>query len=236
MIKIAICEDCLTDCECLEKQLNQTGMFKTANYSYYKNGKELNDAIDNGAYYDFVFLDVDMPIVNGIEAGKHICSASPKTIIIFVTAYPQYAIDAFDCNAFHYILKNSDFDKFCSVIHKALERHKMNHRTYCISCKEGVWNIPVSDIYYIELCRKKLIFHTADNQYVSTGTLSKALSDLEDLGFFQCHQGYIVNFSKVFCIQKYDIVLDNSSTVMMSVRKRPEFLKEYNNYLRRCFV
>lgn len=68
MLKIAICEDAITDFRHLEQMLVKTNLFEMSDCSYYSNGKELIQAIESGKYYDFVFLDVDMPLINGIEA------------------------------------------------------------------------------------------------------------------------------------------------------------------------
>ena len=112
MIKICICDDDSAYRQKLYALLEGTALLGNAEYSFYDNGAKLISDYESGARFDLVFLDVDMPECSGIETGKHISSSDPKAIIIFVTSYPQYAIDAFECSAFHYLLKDCDPERF----------------------------------------------------------------------------------------------------------------------------
>ena len=73
-----------------------------------------------------------------------------------------------------------------------------------------------------------------NDSHDTIGTLSETYELLKDYGFFQVHQGYLVNFEKIKCFGKNNIVLDNDSTVMMSVRKKKETLIAYSQYLESC--
>ena len=183
--------------------------------------------------YDLIFLDIDMPIIGGIETGKYVNSIDVKAIIIFITSYPQYAIDAFDCSAFHYLLKPCDYDKFYTVLKKAVEKYILFHRNHVIQTKEGPVKLALSDIYYIECWKKHILYHTTSKTYTVRGTLSEVISELSEFGFYQTHQGYIVNFEKVAELQKFDIVLSNGEKVMMSVRKRTDVINAFESYLER---
>ena len=236
MLKIAICEDSASERERLKQQLRDTELFEGAQYCCYADGKQLIEAVQGGEYFDIAFLDIDMPLVNGIEAAKRISRASKECLIIFVTAYPQYAIQAFDCNAFNYVLKNDGYDRLYSVALKAMEKYKALHGIYRIGTKDEIINLKVSDICYIECLGKHLVFHTCEDEYTVRGKISEALTRLCAFGFCQCHQGYIVNMEKITRIDKYSIMLDDGSQVPVSVRKRAEFLKLYNDYIGRYLV
>ena len=235
MIEIAICEDEESERLDLEKKLKELKWFVKAQIDLFADGQALAERYQNGKRYDFVFLDVDMPALNGIETGKIIHSLDSKAIILFVTAYPQYAIDAFDCGAFHYLLKNNDETKFYSVLLKAIRMYQTNHQTFSIATKEGLLRLPVSDIYYVECCQKHLkFFPVTEKPYVTKLRLGDAYKLLAPYGFYQVHQGFLVNFEKVIAIRGYDVVLDNQKRVMISVRKHTEVVKAYAEYLKRC--
>lgn len=233
MIRIAICEDAKDHQLLLKNKLTKTGVFTNPKFDFFDNGKLLLDQYKKGERYDFVFLDVDMPILGGIETGKTISSIDNKAIIVFVTNYPQYAIEAFDCNAFNYLLKDASDEKFNSVILKAADKYKTFHQVYNILAKEGMVTLNVADIYFIECCQKHLYFHMGKGTYVTKKTLSEVYDALSPHGFYQVHQGYIVNFSKVKMIEGNDIHLDNGQKVMISVRKHTEVIKSYAEYIRR---
>ncbi len=233
MIKIAICDDIVSEQERLKSLLLETELFDSANFCFFKNGRDLVDSYDKGERYDLIFLDIDMPEISGIEAGKYINSIDADAILIFVTNCPQYAIEAFDCNAFHYLLKDSDFEKFYTVITKAFERYKNLHKSILLSTKEGQFKLSINDIYYVECCQKYLYFYTQDKRHITKGTLSQAYDMLAPFGFYQVHQGYIVNFEKIISITGTDITLQNDMKVVMSIRKKKEVLKAYSNYIAR---
>lgn len=234
MIYIAICEDEKAEQVKLLRSLEDTKLFSKTKVDFFDNGQLLVDKYKSKVKYDFVFLDVDMPSMNGIETGKIINSIDPDAIIIFVTSYPQFAIDAFDCNAFNYLLKTCSKDKFDAVIFKAFEKYKTYHQVYPITTKEGKYKLKVSDIYYIECCKKHIYFHMNNHYYVTNQTLGEVYNALAPFGFCQVHQGYLVNLEKVVAVYGNDIILDNQQKVMISVRKHTEVVKAYSEYLERC--
>lgn len=233
MMKIAICDDNVTEQNILKSRLDATGELKGAEYRFFTDGNELIDEYKKGERYDLVFLDVEMEKVDGIDTGNYISSTDPGAIIIFVTSFPQYAIEAFDCNAFHYLLKSSDESRFNSVIRRALKLYKKNHRFYTLNTKEGVVKLPISDIYYVECFRKHLYFYTANATYVTKSTLSEAVASLQPFDFCQVHQGYVVNFEKVVQIIGNDMILDNGMKVSISVRKHTDVIQAYSQYIER---
>ena len=91
--------------------------------------------------------------------------------------------------------------------------------------------LKISEIYFVECCRKHIIYHTQNDSFDTIGTLSETYDLLKEYGFFQVHQGYLVNFEKIKCFSKNDIILDNDRAVMMSVRKKKETLIAYSRYL-----
>ncbi len=234
-MKIAICEDNLEEQEFLQKQLIKTNLInEKASFSFFEDGSDIALQYMRGNRYDIVFLDVDMPKVNGIKTGKYIRNIKKKAIIIFVTSYPQYALDAFDCNAFHYLIKTTEYEKFYNVILKAINHFKGIHHEHLIKLKGGeVINLNIDDIYYIESCRKHVIYHLKDSQYETKDTLTSVFEKIAKYGFYQVHQGYIVNFDKVSKFQRDYFVMKNGEKVMVSIRKRTEAIVAYANYMER---
>lgn len=230
MYKLAICDDSIQDVKYLERLFSKYEEKENFSVSLFFSGADLlrNHSKD---VFDIVLLDVTMPNNNGLEVGKALHNVSPQTIIIFVTSYPQYAIDAYDCEAFHYLLKPCDEEKLHQLITKAISKLKITKEYHLIKTQKKIFKLKISDIYYIECCRKHIIYHTKNESFDTVGTLSETYDLLKEYGFFQVHQGYLVNFEKIKFFSKSDIVLDNDRTVMMSVRKKKETLIAYSQYL-----
>ena len=230
-MKIAICDDCSNDINILERVLLTNNYIKNhGQITEFTSSTEFIDNI-NGHTYDVVFLDGDLPDKNGIELGKYINENSPNTFIVFVTNYSQYAIDAFDCDAFHYLLKPINVYKANKVINSLIQKYKEKNKYHIIKIKTETKRIPIKDIYYIEYCRRHVIYHLKDKEYETVGKFSSIYSELREFGFLQIHQGYIVNMDKIIEFDKYSVILKDNKTVMMSTRKRSEVIMEYAKYI-----
>lgn len=233
-MKIAICDDTLADAKHLYGICSETNILNESETEIFTSAEKLLELYKaNPTCFDLLFLDVDMPQINGIELGKKIKAISPQTIIIFTTNYPQFAIDAFDCEAFHYILKPCHKEKVYSVLSKAIDKYKLTHKYHMVKVKNQIRRIAINDIYYIECCRKHIIYHLKNEVVETVDKLSSVYNALSDFGFYQIHQGYIVNFDKVYEFKDSFVVLDDGRTVIISVRKKKEVLLAYAKFTER---
>lgn len=163
------------------------------------------------AKIDAVFLDIEMPKLNGIELAKRIAKISPNIQIVFVTAYEQYALKAFEVSAVHYLLKPITQDKLDEAITRVLRIQQMNtfnrniemptlvkdnsNRIDRISVKDGdsTFIIKITDMLYLKSENRKTIIVTKIGSYRSRIALQTWENKLTDLGFARCHRSYIIN-------------------------------------------
>ena len=232
-MKIAICDDSLQD---REEIINNVLDFSTEHHSLeffqFENGESLLQAYENGAYFDIVFLDVEMEQINGIDVGKKIRTFQKKLIIIFVSRHSQYAIPAYDCEPLYFITKPIEKKHFFQVCTKALEKYKSYHQFYILQSKGQAHKIPISDLIYVEICHKHIMFYTSYETFETTqSTLKEVFAALRPHGFIQVHQAILVNPSYIRSIQDLTITLNNNVQLAMSVRKKSDTLRAYANYL-----
>lgn len=230
-MKIAICDDSLQDRIKLENICKNSNITDNISCNQFSSGKELLDVLAKNITFDVVFLDVDMPGINGIETGKILRKTNKNIIIIFVTSYPEFALDAYECEAFHYLVKPCNPEKVRQVLQKAMYRLGLIYKYHIIKHRGTSIKIPISDIYYIECYHKHIIYHLKDQQIEVTDKLSNVYDSLSKFGFYQVHQGFIVNFEKVKEILKNTVILEDNRSVMLRVRKRSDVLLTYTMYL-----
>lgn len=230
-MRIAICDDNFKDCDILNNILQSHPIIENCSIDTFNDGVTLISNIQKDNNYDITFLDIDMPGINGIELGKRIKTLNPKTCIVFVTSYPEYAIDAYDCEAFNYLLKPINAEKANRILNKLLIRYIENNKFHIIKVKTEKIRIPIQDIYFIECCQKHIIYHMKNGYYDTVGNLSDTYQSLKEYGFYQIHQGYIVNLAKISRFNKYTAILIDGRTVAISVRKRTEVLTAYAKYI-----
>ena len=215
MFKLAICDDSARDTEYLRRLCNGFKENAELSVSAFSNGADLLSE-HTRVIFDIVLLDVDMPGDNGLEIGKALRAISAQTVIIFVTSYPQYAIEAYDCEAFHYLLKPCDEQKLYQVINRAISKLKVTKKYHLIKTQKMTVKLKISEIYYVECCRKHIIYHTQNDSFDTIGTLSETYDLLKEYGFFQVHQGYLVNFEKI----KWDFINTGANKAKINMQEK----------------
>lgn len=231
-MKIAICDDCPEDAKALAGIVRQFHLAGNWDITVYASGTEFLDQIRKHVPFDLVLLDIDMPDLDGIALGKSVKAFLPNAMIIFATSHPQYMLDAFDLEAFHYILKPFDASKILPILRRACDKYTSANQYHCIKIKTQVLRIKISEIYFIEHCRKHVIYHTRDKDYETIETLGDVYASLKDFGFYQIHQGYLVNLEKVDHFDGYSVRLTDGRSVAVSVRKKSEVIAAYTKYIR----
>lgn len=196
---------------------------------------------------DIVFLDIEMPHMNGFEFVR----AIPKIDfeIIFVTGYDEYALEAFKVSATDYLLKPISTDNLLEAIAKAenriiqnidknryqilfdnLEEASSTKRKIGIPSMQGIDFINVSDIVMCEGEQKYTnVLLATGEKILSSYNIGEFNKILNNSGFFLSHRSYLINLSKIRQYQKDGvIVMDNGSTAPLARRRKDEFLTRVN--------
>lgn len=233
MVRIAVCDD--------EKQIRQNLICIIKKQIYdaeifeFSSGKEL---IDSTTEFDITFLDIAMDELSGIEVAKQIRMKQEqkelsKGIIIFVTGYREYMEDAFDVNAYHYLVKPIDEDKMVDVLGRAMKDvtvKEMLEKQYVILKSSGLQKrVLIKDIYYVESNNKKVIIHTADGNIEMYGKMDEFESELGSK-FYRCHRCYLVNMEKISAYSTDTIHVTNGDILILAQKKYSEFIKAYMRY------
>ncbi len=184
------------------------------------------------ADFDLIFMDINLPVLDGMTAIKKIRERDEKVLVIFVTSLAQYAIKGYEVNAFDFMVKPVSYQIMYIKLMRVLEHfHKNEDASIVIRTKTLTKKIAASKIKYIEIVNHSLIYHTVEGNYVATGTLKKVKEELKDLPFEYCNQCYLVNLKYVEEVKDY-IVKVAGENVQISHPKHKDFLHALNQYLR----
>ena len=202
----------------------------------FSSGEEMLAIQENFSIY---FLDIDMVGLSGIEIAKEIRKRQgqkSKSIIIFVTAYREYMEDAFDVNAYHYLVKPIKEEKVFGVLDRAwkdMASLEENDKKKILVKSSGISkNVFLKDIFYIESSNKKVVFHTVDGSfdvYTKMEVLEKELGE----SFYRCHRCYLVNMEKIKNYNSNTIQLINGEKLILAQKKYPEFVKAFMCYAKK---
>ncbi len=229
-MKIALCDDNKEFRTKLYDKLLTSKIISDSDFDKFSCAEDLIESIKADNVYSIIFLDIEMEGLNGIEAAKIIKEKYPETVIVFVTNYGEYAIDAFDCDACGYLLKDFSNDKLDNLLRKVVKKVKTTKKHIYLDSENGLVTLFPDDIYYIEYTRRYCTYYTNSEKYTIKKNISNALSELKDYGFCQVYQCFIVNFAKVQAILKEDVVLTNDVKVPISRYRKAQILKEYIHY------
>lgn len=168
---------------------------------------------------DLVFLDVQMPGMTGFDVLEDI---EHEPYVIFVTAYDQYAIKAFEKNAVDYLLKPLDEERFRNAVNRALKRKTLEHSSIedllssmkserkgaydthiFVQKSEKLFNLPVDEIVYLEASGDYTIITTKADQFVSSSGIGKLEEILNPEVFIRVHRSTIVNVNYLKEIERH---------------------------------
>ena len=232
-MKIAVCDDDRTTREQIISLIREQE--PGAEIVTYEAGE---DMIKSKESFAISFLDVEMKEISGIDVARHMREEQEKKgkdkgIIIFVTGYREYMEDAFDVNAFHYLIKPVDEKKFQNVFYRALRdvSTKIKQQEFSVIIKNNGMQkkVLLRDIYYIESSNKKVVFHTKDGKIDTYGRMEDWESELGD-SFYRCHRGYLVNLEKITAYNVDTIDLINGDSLILAQKKYSDFIKAYMRY------
>ena len=195
----------------------------------YTSGHEF---LKNRQFPEIVFLDIEMPILDGMETARAIRCRDSGCVIIFVTNMAQYAIEGYSVNALDYVLKPLRYESFRFKMKRALEEaKKLAQDEITLNIQYGKRKLLTSDIRYIEVIKHKLILHTHQETLEIWDSMKNMNERLKDHGFALCSASYLVNLKYVRSVVNNEVSL-GEITLPISRQKKNGFLDALAAYMR----
>lgn len=225
---IAICDDNKIQVESTKQFIENTPIDHDIEYFTANSGEELLDMDKLVEDFDIIFLDIEMDGLNGIETAGEIRKTNNRAIIVFITGFKDYALEAYELNTFHYLLKPISQEKISELMTNIIRRideiraYQDTEKIFTIKTKSKIIQLPYNEIYYFEkiLRRIKVIYFEGDTTY--TGTISTLLEEIDNNYFIRCHQGFIVNRYKISKYKNDSIYLRDIDKIIPVSRSNKE--------------
>jgi DNA-binding LytR/AlgR family response regulator len=151
---------------------------------------------------DLMFLDVQMPDLTGVDFLK---SLSQKPVVIFTTAYSDYAIDGYSLGVIEYLLKPISFERFFQAVNKAVEQINLIRKSrsdepddfIMLKSEHRIHKVKHNEILYIEGLKEYVIFHLKNEKRIITLRSIKSLEESLPGNFMRIHRSYIINKNEI---------------------------------------
>jgi DNA-binding LytR/AlgR family response regulator len=162
---------------------------------------------------DLVFLDVDMPDLTGTQLLR---TLKHPPLVIFTTAYPDYALEGFELDAVDYLLKPVPFDRFLRAVNKAQERLHPSAAPAAaattpppsepnfifVKTEYKTLRVDLDDILYVEGLKDYVLIHTRQKKIITLLSLNKMVEKLPPTHFLRVHRSFIVAVNKMDSIER----------------------------------
>lgn len=233
MLQIAILDDTDSDRYRIERVIRKyfDSIQRPCEIMPFSKSDELLWELEEKRYFDFFFLDMEMPDRTGLEVAHKIRQHYLEPVIIYVTNYLEYAVSAFEVGAYRYIPKTVLEEKLPSAIEAMLPQiDQMDQRAYVAKGEYRAEKIFYRNIFYIRKERKEIVIVHRDGECRERKTLQEFYEDLKTEEFFYIDKGCIVNVQHITSFQKDQLKMRDQAVLTVSRSRRGEVQERIIGY------
>jgi DNA-binding LytR/AlgR family response regulator len=235
-MNIALCDDNQATLDIVSSSLESIFSSNGIVTSIHKyNDIRTLESVMSSEVFDLLFLDIDMPVMDGISFAKKLRSEGNSIPIIYVSNREDKVFESLEAHPFGFIRKSHFLSDITSIVKQYLDDQNKVAPKRIIIVKHGTSQaVPLDEVIYVEGSRKNQLLYLKDNAepVVMNSTMEKITSDLEAYGFITCYKGILVNYRYISVIRDDDIVLTTGKTIPMSRRKAAETKEKYLDLMR----
>ena len=233
MLSIAVCDDEVIECCNMAKRIKEImeEIKMPCIIRQFQSGGELLQTLES---FDVVFLDIIMRELDGMKTAQIFRERASDKILIFVSSSKEYVFEAYDVEAFQYLLKPVDDRKLKSVLQKAVLKTESRLQEFIIVSRERQKKkLFLDDIYYFEIKGRMVDAHGPEGIFTYYEQMGKLENKLQDKGFFRCHKSYLVNLKYVDRYNRQEVILENGEKIVIAKRRYEQFVREVLKAMRK---
>ncbi len=233
MLQIAICDDSGEQARIIAHMIDTWATAHGIAHAamIFSSAEEFLFEYADNKSFDIIFLDVQMPGMNGVELAEHLRRTDKSIQIVFVSGYENYIAKGYEVEALHYLLKPIEKLSFERVLDKAMARINGGRRYIILDCGTEECKLSVEDIVYAQSLAHYIKIYTETGEYMVHMTMAE-LGERLGRDFVRAHRSYIVNAAYIGSISKTSMTLDTGAVVPISKGQRDEVNRKFLEYYR----
>lgn len=231
MVRTAIVEDNVDDIRLLKSHLQRFHAETGEAFSVTCYQDPASFLAEYGDKYDLVLMDVDMPGMSGFDCARCLREIDSSVTLIFITRLARYALSGYEVNALDFILKPVGYPMLAMKLKRAVNTiQKTRERHLNLSIKGGFVRIAVSQVFYLEVQRHYITYHTQRGDFVVRETLKAAEEKLAGCHFARTSVSHLVNLRHADFITNGCIHMKDSD-IYISRSCKTQFMKALADYI-----
>ncbi len=232
-MKIAVCDDDREFAENLKSIIDNYYNTQQNTVCIFNSPTELLDALEQDSdRFSGVFLDIEMPNLNGIQAAKHIRKSNSEVDIIFLTSHIEMAMEGYEVNALRFLGKPINEAKLYEVL-ALLDKSPNTDKNLVINDGGSTILVKHSEILYIKAENVYVNIVTQNKNYLLRKKFVDIENELDNINFVRIHRSYIVNLEYISSFDGKSVILTDGTNLPLSRSCEKQFKDAVMNYLRR---
>lgn len=230
MLKIGICDDSKIFLICAEKLIRKWSDERRIPVKIYpfNNGDKLV-AANTEERLDIIFLDIIMPLLNGMDAARELRQRDKSVKIIFLTSSPEFALESYEVKAQGYVLKPIAYDKLKELLDECAQSFAEEPKNMVIKTVTGYQKLYFHEIEYAEAQNKRVFFHLRSGNIIESAepfhSFEERFSSQD--GFFKCNRSYLVYLQNVDHFTAAEITTKSGRNIPVSRGYAKAFKEAY---------
>lgn len=232
MLHLAICDDRMEDRKRLCRLLKEYGQYNNLELTVdqWSTGEDLLRAFAPG-HYHLLFLDIYMKQLNGVETARTLREQDENCAIVFVTTSPEHAVDGFNVNALHYLLKPITAAQLDTVFQRLTRLQKKEPAYITVRSQRLEVRCNVDEIVFAEIYDKLCLIHTKTSTIQTYTPLDEIERQVPCGLFLRCHRSYLVNMSYITRMEDTQFTVQDKHLIPIRKNDRQTLKQRYLDYL-----
>ena len=231
MIHVAIVEDDADERRELTRCLRELEQEDKVSFmiSEYSRGTDFLDRYQQGV--DIVFMDIEMPGLNGLETARELRRIDGEVVILFLTHLAQFAIYGYEVEALDFIVKPVNYYRLALKMRRAISRTTRHQEEFIqVKSDQESHQIRISSIRYLEVSGHYVVYHTVGGDYTSYSTLKEAQEKIGQGSFVYANRSYLVNLRYVDAVGKESVTVAGDE-IRISRPQKKAFMAAMAEYM-----